>query len=68
MQKAAEAGEAQESIGLLKDAILLMRERIATGNKALGTHPISFRGSRGNVEKESLGDEPGRGQWRGKAL
>jgi len=68
VQKAAEANQAQESIGLQMDAILLMRERIATGHKALGTHPISFRGKWGNVGKESLGDESGRGQWRGKAL
>jgi len=50
------------------DAILLIRVRIATENKALGTHPISFRGKWENVEKESLDDESGRGQWRGKAL
>lgn len=52
--------QAQESIGLLMDAILLRQERIAARHKALGMHPISFRGRRGNIVKVSLGDEPGR--------
>jgi len=46
-QKAVEVTKAQESIGSLGDAILPEWVRIATGHKALGTHPISFRGSRG---------------------
>jgi len=54
------ATQAQESIGLLMDAILLRWERIAVRHKALGMHPISFRGRWGNIEKVSLGDEPGR--------
>ena len=62
MQKAVEATKAQESIGLLMDAILLTQVRIATGNNALGAHLISFRGKRENAEKESPDDELGRVQ------
>jgi len=60
MQKAVGAVEAHESIGRLKDAILLKRVRIVTGHKALGANPISFRGERENAEKVSPDDELGR--------
>jgi len=60
MQKAVGAAEAHESIGRLKDAILLTRVRIVTEHKALGANPISFRGERENVEKVSPNDELGR--------
>lgn len=59
-QNAVGAMEAQESIGLSMDAILLRWERIAARHKALGMDPISFRGKRGNIEKVSPGDELGR--------
>lgn len=60
MQKAVGATEAHESIGWLKDAILLIRVRIVTEHKALRAHLISFRGERGNAEKVSPNDELGR--------
>ena len=60
MQKAVGAAEAHESIGRLRDAILLTRVRIVTEHKALGANPISFRGERENVEKVSPNDELGR--------
>jgi len=62
VQKAVDATKAQESIGLLMDAILLTQVRIATGNNALGAHLISFRGKWENAEKESPDDELGRVQ------
>ena len=67
-EKAAKTDQAQESIDSPRDAILPKRARIAAGHKALGTHPISFRGCWVNVERVSPSDELGRVQWRGKAL
>jgi hypothetical protein len=67
-EKAAKTDQAQESIGSPRDAILPKRERIAAGHKALGTHPISFRGCWVNVERVSPDDESGRVQRWGKAL
>jgi len=60
MQKAVGVVEAHESIGRLKDAILLIRVRIVTEHKALRAHPISSRGERANAGKVSPNDELGR--------
>lgn len=67
-EKAAKTDQAQESIDSPRDAILPKRKRIAAEHKALGAHPISFRGCWVNVERVSPNDEFGRVQWWGKAL
>jgi hypothetical protein len=62
------SGKAQESNGPTRDAILPDRRRTFAGHKALGARSPALRSLRGNVERVSPSDEPGRVLRGGKAL
>jgi hypothetical protein len=62
------SGEAQESIGPTRDAILPDRLRTFVGHKALRARTLVLRNLRENVGRVSLSDELGRVLREGKAL